>query len=263
MEKKRNSIIAVVIIILIIGLVGYIVMDKKILKPQNQTTPEKQEVNKIIKLDTDNANIKALINKVHNPSEQLDTLIYNTGGSKVENMNEEYKFSIATNEKNINIKTINPPDKTGNTGYVTEQEIKDAYEKLFGPGTYQQIDSFKLGCINMTYDKETKRYTTTKKDCGIAITPVRAYEEIISATKQNNTLTIITAAIFYDASIGKLFKDSDLTKETPQTANTSLSEQEIREYITNNKDGLNQYTYTFDIGVDGFYYYKGVERTKE
>lgn len=55
----------------------------------------------------------------------------------------------------------------------------------------------------------------------------------------------------------------DLTKETPLTVNTSLIEKENHEYITRNKEALNQYTYTFDIAADRFYHYTGVKRTKE
>lgn len=115
----------------------------------------------------------------------------------------------------------------------------------------------------MSYDIENKRYVTKTDGCGISMTPITGYEEIISAQKDEDTLTIITAVAFHDASTGKLYKDMDLTKETPLTANTSLTEKEIREYILSYKEDLNQYTYTFDIGTDGFYYYTGVERTKE
>lgn len=267
MKEKRNIVLPVILIIIILGLVGYILIDKQIIKipgiTKENNTVEKQETPKITEIDTDNANVKELISQVHNPGEQLDTLIYDTGGSKVEDMEEEYKFAIATNTKNLSITPINPADSEGNTGYVEEESIKEAYEKLFGPSTYHEINNFKLGCTDMSYDIENRRYVTSSQGCGVSITPVVAYEEIISAQKDEDTLTIITAVAFHDASTGKLYKDMDLTKETPLTANTSLTEKEIREYILSYKEDLNQYTYTFDIGTDGFYYYTGVERTKE
>lgn len=266
MKEKRNIVLPVILIIIVLGLVGYILIDKQIIKipgiAKENNTVEKEEKPKITEIDTDNASIKALITQVHNPSEQLDSLIYEKGGSKVEDMDEEYKFAIATNNKDINITSI-PADAAGNVGYVDEEKVKEAYERLFGPGTYHEINNFKLGCADMSYDIENKRYVTKTDGCGISMTPITGYEEIISAQKDEDTLTIITTVAFHDASTGKLYKDMDLTKETPLTANTSLTEKEIREYILSYKEDLNQYTYTFDIGTDGFYYYTGVERTKE
>ena len=58
-------------------------------------------------------------------------------------MEEEFKFAIATNTKDLSITSINPADSEGNTGYVEEESIKEAYEKLFGPSTYHEINNFK------------------------------------------------------------------------------------------------------------------------
>ena len=266
MKEKRNIVLPVILIIMVLGLVGYILIDKQIVKIPGMTkennTVEKEEKTKITEIATDNASIKALIAQVHNPGECLDSLIYEKGGSKVEDMDETYKFAIATNTKDINITSI-PADATGNVGYVDEEKVKEAYERLFGPGAYHEINNFKLGCADMSYDIENKRYVTKIEGCGSPMTPITGYEEIISAQKDENTLTVITAVAFYDGNAGKLYKDMDLTKETPLTANTNLTEKEIREYITSYKEDLNQYTYTFDIGTDGFYYYTGVQRTKE
>ena len=267
MKKNKNNILLVILLIIILGLVIYILIEKQIIEipgmTQENRTEEKQEMPKIIEIDTENANIKALIQQVHNPAEKFDTLIYENGGSTVEDMSDEYKFAIATNTKDVNITAINPADTEGNTGYIDEKDVKDAYERLFGPGTYHEINSFKYGCADMSYDATNRRYVTSSQGCGLALIPVETYEEIISAQKTNDTLTVVTAVAYYDSSAGKLYKDSNLTEDTSQTTNTNLTEEEIQNYITSYKDNLKQYTYTFQMGNDGFYYYVGVERTKE
>ena len=126
MKEKRNIVLPVVLIIIVLGLVGYILIDKQIIKipgiAKENNTVEKEEKAKITEIDTDNASVKALITQVHNPSEQLDSLIYEKGGSKVEDMDEEYKFAIATNNKDINITSI-PADAAGNVGYVDKDYL--------------------------------------------------------------------------------------------------------------------------------------------
>lgn len=267
MKEKRNSILLVALLLIILGLVGYILIEKEIIKipgiTKENTPVEQKEKKEVIKLDTNNDNIKALITQVHNPGEKIDSVIYEKGGSKVKDMSEEYKFAIATNTKDISITEIIPVDDTNNTGYIAEEDVKEAYERLFGPRTYHEINTFKYGCVDMSYDSTNKRYVTTSQGCGIAMTPVEVYEEIMSATKENNKLTVITAVAFFDSSVGKLYRDSALTEQTSLTTNPNLTEEEIREYIPRNKDSLTQYTYTFYIGTDGFYYYQGVERTKD
>ncbi len=267
MKKNKNNTLLVILLIIILGLVIYILIEKQIIEipglTQENRTEEKQETSKIIEIDTDNANIKALIQQVHNPAEKFDKLIYENGGSKVEDMSDEYKFAIATNTKGVQLTPISPADSEGNVGYVDEEDVKEAYERLFGSGTYHNINSFTLGCASMSYDSVNSRYVTTVDGCGVAISPIDVYEEIINAQKENDTLTVVTAVAFYDSSTGKLYKDVDLTDEVSFTTSTSSTEEDIRGYVNSYQDSLAQYTYTFQMGNDGFYYYVGVERTKE
>ena len=60
-----------------------------------------------------------------------------------------------------------------------------------------------------------------------------------------------------------LYKDSNLTKDLGIEVNADLTEEDLKQYILDEKEQLEQYTYTFDIATDGFYYYTGVKRTQE
>lgn len=267
MKEKKNIGLSIFLFLIILVLLGYILVDKQIIEipglTKNNTTEEKEDTPSITEIDVDDANVKALIRQVHNPAEQFDTFIYQNGGGMVEDMTEEYKFAIATNTKDVQLTPISPADSEGNVGYVDEEDIKEAYERLFGSGTYRNINSFTLGCASMSYDSVNSRYVTSVDGCGVAISPVNVYEEIINAQKENDMLTVVTAVAFYDSSTGKLYKDVDLTDEVSFTTSTSSTEEDIRGYVNSYQDSLTQYTYTFQMGNDGFYYYAGVERTKE
>ena len=39
--------------------------------------------------------------------------------------------------------------------------------------------------------------------------------------------------------------------------------KELTNYIQKNTDAVEQYTYSFKLGEDGFYYYTGVVRTQD
>ena len=88
-------------------------------------------------------------------------------------------------------------------------------------------------------------------------------EEILDITKTDKKLTVLTAVLFYDNVEGNLYKDSNLTKKLETKADSELTDDNLKQYIKENKDQLEQYTYTFDIATDGFYYYTGVKRTQE
>ena len=263
MKEKRNIVLPVILFIIILGLVGYILIDKGIIEISSATKEETTDKSSITELSPDNANVEALIKQVHNPSQLVDELIFVDGGSLVSDMPEEYKFAIATNTKDTQLIPFETPTEEGYYAMTSEEDVKDAYERLFGQGTYQEIDNFTLGCSPVVYDSTNKRYVTTTESCGVATTPLQMQEEILSITKTEKELTVVTGVLFYDSSAEKLYKDSNLTKELKTEENKELTEEDLKQYIMDNKNQVEQYTYTFDIEKDGFYYYTGVTRTKE
>ena len=57
-------------------------------------------------------------------------------------------------------------------------------------------------------------------------------------------------------SLGELLINENTTNNSEERENT------YNKYIEDNKDKLEQYTYTYTLNEDGFYYLKSVERTK-
>ena len=267
MRKKGSVVLPVILFIIILGLVGYILINNEIIIITGITKDEVIEEGEkkpiVTELETDNANVKALIKQIHNPSQLIDELIFVNGGSPVSEMSEEYKFSIATNTANSQISTFDTPTEEGYYGEISEEVVTSAYERLFGTGTYKAINSFNLGCLPVTYDSANKRYVTTTGSCGVGTTPIKVQEEILSITKTEKQLIVVTAVLFYDPTAGKLYKDSSLTKDLGIKVNDNLTEESLKQYILDEKEQLEQYTYTFDIGTDGFYYYTEVKRTQE
>ena len=58
-------------------------------------------------------------------------------------------------------------------------------------------------------------------------------------------------------SLGGLLIDGNTTNYAEERENT------YNKYIEDNKDNLEQYTYTYTLNKDGFYYLNSVERTKK
>lgn len=285
MEKKKNKGVIVLIILLIlciIGLVFYILVDKDIIR-LNNTTVENEKVESNInddteekktevELDPENSNIKYLFNNAHHLSIGPEAQIYRDGGYKVSDMSEEDKMTLLGRQWSNFVEQIGPSSSDGYTWtlYLNEDTLKDIYERTFGPNTYHQVNQITDGlCTTLTYDTANKRYSYVGKyGCG-GTTVFSVHEKIISATKYNDRIEIVSAAFYLDAMSNQIYKDYNKTKSLGENVfysnNYTDEEREALEnkYIEDNKDNLEQYTYTYTLNEDGFYYLTSVERTKE
>ncbi len=285
MEKKSNKGLIVFIIILIlciIGLVFYILVDKDIIKlnsttveneqvENNKTNDDKNDENNVeVVIDSENASIKNLFDNAHYLTiSGIDTHIYRDGGYKVSEMSTEDKMLLLAKQWSPLVENIaegTSPNLT-TTYYLNENTLKNLFEKTFGPNTYKQTNQITDGCLTLTYDANNKRYSYTgNTGCG-GTSDLDVYEKIISATKYNNRIEIVSAAFYLDQN--NIYKDYNRTttlRSNPAPINTTPS-QESREnvfnqYIQDNRDDLEQYTYTYNLNEDGFYYLTSVERTK-
>lgn len=285
MEKKKNKGVIVLIILLIlciIGLVFYILVDKDIIR-LNNTTVENEKVESNInddteekktevELDPENSNIKYLFNNAHRLSIGPEAQIYRDGGYKVSDMSEEDKMTLLGRQWSNFVEQIGPSSLDGYTWtlYLNEDTLKDIYERTFGPNTYHQVNQITDGlCTTLTYDTANKRYSYVGKyGCG-GTTVFSVHEKIISATKYNDRIEIVSAAFYLDGMSNQIYKDYNKTKSLGENVfysnNYTDEERESLEdkYIEDNKDNLEQYTYTYTLNEDGFYYLTSVERTKE
>lgn len=285
MEKKSNKgliVFIIILIICIIGLVFYILVDKDIIKFNSTTaenaqveennTSENEEKNKGVEISIDNENIKTLFNNAHRISIGPETPIYKDGGYKVSEMTTDEKFSLLSNQWVSKIETHS--DYVGQTNdqitELSEETLKNLYEKTFGPNTYERVSQItdSTGCLTLTYDETYQSYIERNGlGCG-GTSAFSVYEKMVSATKYNDRIEIVSAAFYLDSN--NLYKDYNKTTVlgvNPIPSNTTSNQEErentYNQYIEENKDNLEQYTYTYNLDEDGFYYLRSVERTKE
>lgn len=221
--------------------------------------------------------ITDLYNSVISPTFCVDDVMYKSKGMKVEEFSERYKNLIASNSYNNMI--IN--ENTGNNvKYIVEEKyVKYGYEKVFGKGSYTSGQKIATLCqSNFKYDSEKKIYTEEGGGCGgTCVTIVRT--SIVKTLKNSKNLKIVVANAFLepemngDVVTGKdlIYKDIDkkyLIGEEKEVlgeefVNEMYKTDSLQKYVDNNKDNLQQYTYTFELDDNGFYKYIGFERTKE
>ena len=286
MEKKKNKGLIAVIIILficIIGLVFYILVDKDIINLNSTATDNKQveesntnddteEKDMGVEIDPENANIKYLFNNAHHLSIGIETQIYRDGGYKVSDMSEEDKMVLLARQWSPLVEhysTGTSPNLT-TTYYLDEDTLKDIYERTFGPNTYHQVNQITDGlCMTLTYDAANKRYSYIgETGCG-GTSAFSVHEKIISATKYSDRIEIVSATVYLDGMSNQMYKDynkttslGELLVDENTVNNREERENTYNQYIEENKDNLEQYTYTYNLNEDGFYYLTSVERTK-
>lgn len=217
---------------------------------------------KMVKVDIDSPNIKHLFNLVHKDFVAVDSVIYKNKKLTVEEMDDFYKFSLASNLYSGVAVRNNYAQENQITAYLDEEVVKDYYEVVFGKGTYKQAEKIPYSCTDMYYDTVHRRYVTTNQVCG-SISPFSAYEKIIDAKKDDEHLYITGAVVFAEGFTGSLCKDEGCENVIDNYPSNMTDENYFYEYIDKNKDKLMNYTYTFKLNDDGFYYYQGFERTKE
>ena len=288
MEKKKNKGLIVFIVLLIIcimGLVFYILVDKDIIKLNNNTVENEQveknnskddnkEKDTRVKLDPENSNIKYLFNNAHHLSIGPETQIYRDGGYKVSEMTNDEKFTLLSNQWFSEMKTH--PDYLRQTNdqitVLDEETLESLYERTFGPNTYERVNQItdSTDCIILTYDETYQGYSTREEvGCG-GTSAFSVHEKIISATKYSDRIEIVSAVVYLDGMSNQMYKDYNKTTSLGEllinentTNNSEKRENTYNKYIEDNKDKLEQYTYTYTLNEDGFYYLTSVERTKE
>ncbi|MBQ8131989.1 MAG: hypothetical protein IJ193_05820 [Bacilli bacterium] len=271
-KKKGHGVVYFILILILIiaGLVCYILIDKGVVEvPYISNTTEVKEKNtkntkdtskeKYTELSIENASVIDLYENVHYRFNITggDPLVFNNKKLSFDDMDEHYKIGLAGNlfkDKGYN---------TNGEQYYYYKDVKNAYEKIFGPGTFKGTEKFDLNCGDYVLDNAKKLYVNTSNGCG-GTSPFSIIEKMISAKKYSDRIEITSAALFYDAADNQAYKDySTKEKLADVIVGQSADVSDLEKYVQNNSSKLQQYTYTFELNDDGFYYYTGVERTQE
>ena len=187
-RAKRSNMFLFILTILMLfvvigGLVFYVLYDKELIS--FKTKDEVEEENIISKNETkfnvkmDNVEALRLYDIVRISNNKCDEYIKSDGFS-MKKLSDECKYTIAANIYNKNIKSDN--DKK----YVLEEDVKYAYESLYGENTYRvqetipYVDNYKLmySAVNHNYFIQGEINET---DSNIGV-----HEMVISIKKENN-----------------------------------------------------------------------------
>ncbi len=255
--KKSPTLLIIILILIVLGLAGYIVYDKFILSMQE----EKKYTTVIDDVSID-------VNKLYKVGEMLNTF------DKAFKTNDTKYLGYIYNSKSINVKDF---DKTAaiyvslydelirsNTEQnISNERIKNNYENIFGKVLEYKPKDIDLGeNIKVIYDAENKIYKYTA-----SITNNDHKSEYL-ARNMKTTLTadlvIITRKVFfveYSGNTASIYKDS--TKET-KLGDIKLNNGEVNLQEVTGKYGskLNTYDFTFKLGSDDSYNFYKIERTK-
>jgi len=269
-KKKIFIMIIVLLLIIILGLVLFLLYDYKIIFPPEEEvtvtsddtakTKTKRHEDKYVSLSVDNSNIVNLYNNVHdNVTIGGDEYLYNTEKATVSDMSEDYKFRLAYNVYKKDIVYLTNEE---NTRELSESNLKSAYEMLFGTITYTRPDTVMDSCIKLSYDSLSKKYISDLNGC-VTDANYEIYDKIIEVKKNSKELLITGAVVFNYGDTNNICKDINCNEILTQNDGDYTREKHFKDYIEANKENLQQYTFSFTLGDDGFYYYTGFERTND
>ena len=138
---------------------------------------------------------------------------------------------------------------------LKETDVKEVMEKIYGPNTYEQT-SFSLGCGEYELRNDGSYYAQT--GCGGATT-TSVYNVIVDYKATTTRLEITTAYVFTDGMTNKIYKDYDKTIEL----DNYTENQNMKEYIKNNRSKLNRIVYTFESKDGKNYYFRDLRNKKK
>ena len=219
MERKSNKgLICLVVILLIalLGLTGYILVDKGVIKLSKEKSVIEKSKNEGLSLEIDNAGIVDLYNKVNVYYGNQIYMINNSADNKIvsNEMSYEDKMILLNHQLIREIRT-SVVDEGKTRVSISEVRLKSMYENMYGTGTYEHKDEIYLDLVfagasmitngyesgsngnsfEFKYDASMKEYNALIGGIGGTSGP-DIEEGIESAKKYDNSIEIITYAGF-------------------------------------------------------------------
>ena len=123
------------------SLIEYFSKEKEVVSNNsNNTDNNKVTDDGFTKVSIDSPNIKNLFNLVHRAFTSGDGTIFNNKKLNVSEMDDLYKFSLASNLYTGEAVRNNTAKENEITAYIDEEIVKEKYEVIFGTGTYKRLD---------------------------------------------------------------------------------------------------------------------------
>ena len=186
-----------------VDLVSYVSIPKK----ENVSTTPLEKTKKSVSveavmedgpvsLDVKDSNLTRLFEvvKVTNKNDCDDYRYGNKPSVLASSLSSKCRYSIASNIYDKNIKTA-----LDGRLYVKESDVKNAYESLYGNGTYVKQDS--IPCLYKTEFMYNDNIYFTQKVATEEASSLVPYEKIVSATRSDERLDITSATMYYESNL--------------------------------------------------------------
>ena len=273
---KKNIIICLLIVI-ILGLVGYLVYDKFFSEKKEEDIVEKEpeiieEKKEEVDLDVNSELVTGLYDKVNVFGELLYGDAYNY----------LYKFNLKkstelSDEVIIYMGLYNILNKRNlvldsQELVLSSSEVSESIKEIFGDIEYVDMNvKFNACGFDFNYDANQQKYTRISGGCGGAGLYPETVDKVISATKYDDRIEIISAVVFGHAQPYEMDNVMNATYEYTSDANysnviTTVSGATIMSgnyefNIDNYVDQAAQYKYIFKK-VNNNYYFDSIEKIK-
>lgn len=286
MEKKNKgkTVLIVFLILIILGLGGYIVYDKVLKEEPKEKTKEEVQTSKEESLDVTSKEVTTLFNNINKLSSSWTSDVYygwlfKQDSLKVEDMSDELKVAVALYKEYIECISNDygcvkgaSDTSVGNT-VISSEKVQDNIIELFGNIKYNNTNTNAFDCgENFTFDSNQNVYTATAPACGYAGNSFNTYDyRITKAMKNDNSLDIYVKVAFeyfdfqYESDEhGNMTKDNMRTIYTDFNKKNEINkvgdtEYNFNEILENYGDKLPVYKLHFEK-EDGEYHFKSIEK---
>lgn len=241
------------------GLVFYVIYDKGLIK--FKSTEDNNNIEEKSIFSSDKSEIHVDDNRIVGLFDIVKITVNECEGYNVKDkvevkeMSDKCKFSLASNIYRNHLENDN------NNFYITEDDVRDSYEMLFGYSTYKALEEIPYNnYYTLLFNDSDKVYFSNDKveDVGSSFD---AYEKIISVSRKGNYLYVESVPLFYNKPEKVLCKDFDCEEVIDKDVKENNADY-YNLYLDHNKDKLNHYKYMFKLDNVGFYRYVGFEKTK-
>ena len=149
---------------------------------------------------------------------------------------------------------------TTSSSNITEDALKNGYEKVFGPNTYKKVDSFIGGCNSYTYDESEKVYKSTKRTV-CQNTDISVLSRIVDASASKTKMDITVVVVYINETKKEVYKycNEDMSKCS------GIIKKDIIDFDERNIDitdkSLKKYRFTYKK-IDDEYYFDSIKKIK-
>ena len=286
-EKKKNNkgllIIIIILLSILILLFTYylfffesdnngndIKSDNDIVEKDEDKSETSTDEKEIIKdLDLNDPTVKKLSDRVigictNNLISDYNDYFYKQDYLDIKNRSLEFKIFLSTYQIFADALNSNSSNVT-----LTESEVKNAYESLFGenggykPTSFTSICGVKFEYKNGIYDSHVSGSSGDGPQCGdtsagFSQSSLAFAKNIITSTEEKIELYEYYYYEDYSQGDDPIYY-SDYNKKNIFFTGDSITKGEV---INKYKDKLGQYKYTFIKDSDGVYVFTSVERVK-